>query len=231
MCPKQIVRASITVALAAFLTAGCGVTRNWKIDLAPDIPSAQAIRPVPAAVVIALPPGFGARESLQTITSEHPPYGSLHHVFHVAIGPVTAIWLEHCLSRSFAKVTIGDAAMPSMPWVLAFEPYDPAIEFSSTLGFGSLIDQKYLQGGHSAAFRCNVRVRYPDGRQVAEWLVQGDGFVDAAWTGTATEFYKVAGEAALVDACAALTVLIVRNRALLLASPDEISKPPVEATP
>jgi hypothetical protein len=231
----RIALMSMAIAGAVVAASGCGLTRHWKVDLDADIPAARTVRPAAATVAVVLPPGFRERESQQTSTFTSEPYGSVHHVYHTDIGAVTATWLTRCLARSFAEVVPGDpsdaGATMARPWALAFEPVDPQITFGTSIGFGTLIDRRYLQGVHTATYDCTVRVRGPDGRPLAEWPVHGWAQVDATWTGTDRHAYKSGGDQALADACAALTVQLMRNPVLAGPAPPATGSPPGTVDP
>ena len=226
----RIALMSIAVAGAVVTATGCGLTRHWKVDLDLDIPEARSIRPAPVTVAVVLPPGFRERESQQTSTFTSEPYGSVHHVYHTNIGAVTATWLTRCLAQSFAEVVPGDTSdaggTMSKPWAFAFEPVDPQINFGTSIGFGTLIDRRFLQGGHTATYDCTVRVRDRDGRQLAEWPVHGWALVAANWTEAYLHAYKSGGDQALADACAALTVQLARGPELFGTAPAANGSPP-----
>ena len=226
----RIALMSMAIAGAVVTASGCGLTRHWKVELDADIPVARTIRPAAATVTVVLPPGFRERETQQTSTFTSEPYGSVHHVYHTNIGAVTATWLTRCLAQSFAEVVPGDpsdaGATMAKPWALAFEPVDPQISFGTSIGFGTLIDRRFLQGGHTATYDCTVRVRDRDGRQLAEWPVHGWALVDATWTEADRHAYKSAGDQALAEACAALTVQLARNPALAGPAPPAAGSPP-----
>jgi hypothetical protein len=193
------------ILVVAGSVSGCGLTRHWKMELDGEIPPTRAIKVMPAIAGVFVSMGFRDREGVETKSITVDPYGTQYHVYHVNIGAATANWLTRCLALSFASVVVIDPSSSREPPEpqpdFVFEPVDPKVTADQSATGMSVVA--------SAQFTCNVQIRDRVGQTVADWAIEGSALKQGFFENMRLQV----SNAALVDACAALTVRLQRERA------------------